>query len=182
MPSTRILLAATFTVAIGFVIAFLPASLRAPRATHVLPRDSACDERPYTWAAAGEDRPLAIGDASAAGTPDVAGDSVVVRNYSFRPGQPSQIVSSGLIHNRSNSTIEIRGYRVEFLSPTGDVVGEGECRVIMGGEQCGVGGSNLERAGDIAVIADTLPGAPESADRDTARIYWSYCRALTPSD
>lgn len=176
------MLAATFTIAIGSVIAFLPASLRAPRATHVLPRDSACDERPYAWAPAGEDQPPAIEGGSAPATPRAANDSVVVRNYSFRPGRPSQIVSSGLIHNRSNSTIEIRGYRVEFLSETGDVVGEGECRVIMGGEQCGVGGSNLERAGDIAVVADTLPGAPESADRDTARIFWSYCRALTPSD
>ena len=126
--ATRVLLAAAFTVAVGFVIAFLPASLRAPHADHVLPLDSACADREYSWArsetdrlATAEDRP----DSVSIGTPS---DSVFVSNYSFRPGRPSQLVSSGLLHNRSESTIEIRGYRVEFLSASGEVVGEGRCR------------------------------------------------------
>lgn len=181
ISNTRILLVGTFAVAIGFVVAFLPASLQTPRAMNVLPRDSACADREYSWALTDVEQPPTPGNGSVAATTDVGDDSVFVRNYSFRPGRPSQIVSSGLIHNRSQSTIEIRGYRVEFLSATGEVVGENRCRVIMGREQCGVGGTNLKRAGDIAVIADTLPEAPESADRDTARIFWSYCRALSSS-
>jgi hypothetical protein len=47
----------------------------------------------------------------------------------------------------------------------------------MGGEQCGVHGTNLKRPREIALIADTLKGAPPTADRDTARIFWGYCVA-----
>ena len=182
MPSARVLLTVTFTLAVGIVIALLPTSFQAARADHVFPEDSACADREYSWASTESAPSAPPGDGSADETPDAVGDSVFARNYSFRPGRPSQIVSSGLIHNQSDSVIEIRGFRVEFLSATGEVVGESMCRVIMGGEQCGVGGSNLKRPGVIAVTADTLLGAPESADRDTARIYWSYCRALGSSD
>ena len=96
---------------------------------------------------------------------------------SFRPGDPSQVVWGGILHNGTSSTIEIRGYHVEYLSSSGDVVGTSSCRVSMGGEQCGVHGTNLKRPREISLIADTLKGAPPTADRDTARIFWAYCAA-----
>jgi hypothetical protein len=156
--------------------------LRAPRQDELPPPpDSACADRPYTWARSDTDRTAAPEDGAFAANADFGDDRVRLTNYSFRPGEPSQVVSSGLIWNETGSTIEIRGYHVEYLSSDGDVVGESHCRVSMGGEQCGVGGTNLKRAGGIALIADTLVGAPDTADPDTARIYWSYCLFPDPA-
>jgi hypothetical protein len=103
------------------------------------------------------------------------GDSVRLTNVSFRPGDPSQIIWGGVLRNATRSTIEIRGYHLEFLSTSGDVVARSTCRISMGSEQCGVHSTNLKRRGDLALIADTLLRAPANADRDTARIFWSYC-------
>jgi hypothetical protein len=162
------------TIAAGVLIWLLPASLRAPIGGPLAPPpDSACADEAYSWARADTTQAPLIGEPLSEA--DFRGDSVRLTNVSFRPGRPGQLVWSGLLRNGTGSTIEIRGYQVEFLSSAGEPVGGSECRIRMGSEQCGVHGTNLKRSGDIALIPDTLAGVPETADPDTARIFWSYC-------
>jgi hypothetical protein len=169
------LLAIGLTILAGVLVVLVSGSLRAPVPSPLAtPPDSACAGRPYAWARADTTQSL---PAEAEPFADAAfrGDSVRLTNVSFRPGNPGQLVWSGLLHNGTESTIEIRGYHLEFLSATGEVVGWRGCRIRMGAEQCGVHGTNLKRPREVALIPDTLAGAPESADADTARIFWSYC-------
>jgi hypothetical protein len=171
----RALLAVALAVAAGLVVALLPASLRTPvQGPLAPPPDSACADRPYAWARADLTQSLPAGESL---PPEAAfrGDSVRLTNVSFQPGRPGELVWGGLLRNGTASTIEIRGYHLEFLSEVGEVVGRRTCRISMGSEQCGVHGTNLKRPGEIALIPDTLHGAPTTADRDTARIFWSYC-------
>jgi hypothetical protein len=178
MRHGRTWVAAALTAAAGVVIWLLPGSLRVPvQGPLAPPPDSACADRPYSWARADSAHrlPSALDERSA--DAPFRGDSIRLTNVSFRPGASGELVWSGLLRNGTQSRIEIRGYDVEFLSAAGDVVGRSSCRVHMGGEQCGVHGTNLTRPGEIALIPDTLKGAPETADRDTARIFWSYCVA-----
>jgi len=114
---------------------------------------------------------------AARGNEAFSGDSVRLTNVSFRAGDPEQIVWGGVLTNGTQAVIEIRGYLLTFLSATGDVVSTKTCRISMGAEQCGVHSTNLKRVGGVSLIADTLHGAPATADRDTAQIFWSYCRA-----
>jgi hypothetical protein len=180
MRHERTLVAAAVAVAAGVVIWLLPGSLRVPvQPALSSPPDSACADRPYAWARADSTQRLPSG--AEEGSADAfRGDSIRLTNVSFRPGTAGELVWSGLLWNRTGSTIEIRGYDVEYLSEAGDVVGRSSCRVRMGVEQCGVHGTNLKRPGEIALIPDTLKGAPDTADRDTARIFWSYCVAPPP--
>jgi hypothetical protein len=85
----------------------LASSLRAPRLDELPPLpDSACADRPYRWARSDTNH---VAAGTFAGDADDAADSVRLTSYSFRPGDPSQVVSSGLIWNETGSTIEIRG-------------------------------------------------------------------------
>ena len=173
-----VLAALGLTVAAVIVLAWLPSSFRAPvQGPLPLPPDSACADRPYAWA-----RQDTAEATPPAGDPDSSSsvfraDSVRMTGVSFAPGSPSQVVWSGILRNGTGSTIEIRGYHVDYLSPSGAIVGNSSCRVSMGGEQCGVHGTNLKRPGELALIADTLKSVPPAADRDTARIFWAYCIA-----
>ncbi len=86
------------------------------------------------------------------------------------------MLGNGQVSNRSGSTVELRGYRVEYLSPRGEVLGARSCRVRLGYEHCGLGGTSTFRPRTTtAVSVDTLPGVPEGARRDTARMFWTYC-------
>ncbi len=136
----------------------------------------ACAGRPYRWAGAGAARPTALGEDSVeVGRADFAGDSVTVTNYSFRPGRYREIVANGQIRNGSASTIELRGFRAEYLSSAGKVVGASTCRVRMGYEHCGLASTNIRLPGYVAFSADTLPIAPPVARFDSARVFWTYC-------
>lgn len=165
-------LALAILVAAVLVAVYFRASLATPvEGPLAPPPDSACADQPYAWARADTTEAPPVGLSEAA----FRGDSVRLGNVSFRPGRPGQLTWSGLLRNGTGSTIEIRGYELEFLSGTGEIVGRSTCRVSMGGEQCGVNGTNLKRPGETALIPDTLAGAPPTADLDTARIFWSYC-------
>jgi hypothetical protein len=169
----RALALATLVAAV-LVALYFRASLATPvEGPLAPPPDSACADQPYAWARADTTRAPSVGESLS----DAAfrGDSVRLTNVSFRPGRPGQLTWSGLLRNGTRSTIEIRGYHLEFLTGRGEIAGWSTCRVSMGGEQCGVNGTNLKRPGEIAVIPDTLTGAPPTADLDTARIFWSYC-------
>lgn len=149
--------------------------LRGSAVVPAEPTDVACAGRPYYWARSDETRPTPIGDDSAEVLrASFAGDSVRVTNYSLRPGRPSEIVGNGIVRNNSGSTIELRGYRVEYIAPAGEVVGASSCRIRIGHEHCGVD-LNVRRPGYIATSMDTLPAAPLRARVDTARIFWTYC-------
>jgi hypothetical protein len=115
------------------------------------------------------------GDGESLRAPDYGGDRVRVSNYDFRPGTARAIVTSGLVRNLSPDTIEIRGYRIEYLTPEGTVAGAHACYVRMGHEHCGLGTVNIRWPGYIALHNDTLPPGPVSARIDTARVFWSYC-------
>ncbi len=137
---------------------------------------SACHGRSWSWArAAGESLTGLPTDSGSLGSPDYGGDRVRVGNYRFRPGANRGIVATGLVRNLSADTIEIRGFRVEYLTPSGTVAGSRECRVRMGYEHCGLGSVNIRWPGYVALHNDTLPPAPDAARTDTARVFWSYC-------
>jgi predicted TIM-barrel fold metal-dependent hydrolase len=149
---------------------------RAPSATAATAGVVACENRPIEWArAAGEGLTPLPADSGALGTPDYRGDSVQVANYRFREGRDRGVVATGLVRNLSRDTIEIRGFRAEYLSSSGRVVGARECLVRMGYEHCGLGSVNIRWPGYIALHNDTLPPAPDGARTDTARVFWSYC-------
>jgi hypothetical protein len=136
----------------------------------------ACRGRDYRWARAGGENPTLVGDdSSEVVRADFGGDSVRVSNYSFRPGRYREILGNGQILNGSRSTIELRGFRVEFLSPTGNVIGAETCRIRIGYQHCGVASTNVRAPGYVALSADTLPIAPAEARFDTARVFWTYC-------
>jgi predicted TIM-barrel fold metal-dependent hydrolase len=150
-------------------------SLRGPPVAVADPPGMACAGRPYAWARADQTLPTPIGEDSAeVARASFAGDSVKVSNYSLRPGRPPEIVGNGMVRNESGSSIELRGYRIEFLSPAGQVVGAGSCRIRMGYQHCGLG-DNIFRPGYVALSMDTLPPAPLGARVDTARVFWTYC-------
>ncbi|MGH7519178.1 MAG: amidohydrolase family protein [Gemmatimonadales bacterium] len=140
------------------------------------PPDAACVGRGYRWARSDRERPTPLGEDSAEVVgADFAGDSVRVSNYTFRPGRYREILGNGLVRNDSRSTIELRGFRVEFLSAAGKVIGARTCRIRMGYEHCGVASTNVRLPAYVAVSADTLPVAPPGARFDTARVFWTYC-------
>jgi predicted TIM-barrel fold metal-dependent hydrolase len=152
------------------------AATPAPSAAARAPGALACGGRPVGWArAAGESLTHLPADSGAIGTPDYRGDSVRVGNYRFRVGADRGIVATGLVRNLSGDTIEIRGFRAEYPTPSGAVAGARECLIRMGYEHCGLGSINIRPPGYIALHNDTLPAAPDGARTDTARVFWSYC-------
>jgi len=154
------------------------ARLRSVRGPPVAVAESpgmACAGRPYAWARAGQSLPTPLGEDSAEVTrASFAGDSVTVTNYSLRSGRPPEIVGNGMVRNGSASSIELRGYRIEYLSGAGEVIGARSCRIRMGYEHCGLG-ANVFHPGYVALSMDTLPPAPPGARVDTARVFWTYC-------
>jgi hypothetical protein len=152
------------------------AAAMTPRDLATAPGTSACDGRPIRWARAGREELTVLPDDSAETVrPDYGGDRVRVGNYRFIPGVHRGIFATGLMRNASPDTIELRGYRAEYLSPSGEVVGARECRLRMGYEHCGLGSINIRSPGYVALQNDTLPAAPDGARLDTARVFWSYC-------
>ena len=150
-------------------------SLRGPPVAVADAPGLACAGRPYAWARAGETIPTPLGEDSAdVARASFAGDSVTVTNYSLRPGRPPEIVGNGMVRNGSGTSIELRGYRIEYLSPAGEVVGARGCRIRMGYQHCGLG-ANVFHPGYVALSMDTLPPAPPGARVDTARVFWTYC-------
>ncbi len=152
------------------------ARLRRRQQAATEPADLACAGQRHHWARSGGERPTPLGDDSAeVAQADFAGDSVQVTNYSIRPGRYREMLGSGQVRNGSGSTIELRGYRVEYLSPAGQVIGARTCQVRMGYQHCGVATTNVRLSGYVALYADTLPVAPPEARLDTARVFWTYC-------
>jgi len=111
-------------------------------------------------------------------SPDFCGDSVSIERFQVRGlsprwrGDDRLILVTGVLRNNSGSPVRLSSIWGEYLSRTGQPVGDFRCEPRYPPD-CGLSRLQLQ-PGYIADIADTLVLGPSLSRRDTVSFYIRY--------